>query len=81
MYFRSYKAINKIYFLSQLLLLLYFVYSDCPNNAFGIDYSKKKIPDAQLSAHYTLSTRSASDGRLNSRSGWIGTGAGSWLQV
>jgi len=60
---------------------LYFVYSDCPNNAFGIDYSKKKIPDAQLSAHYTLTTRSASDGRLNSRSGWIGTGAGSWLQV
>lgn len=55
--------------------------TNCPTNAFGVTNSRKKIPDAQMSAHYTYTTQSAANGRLQSSSGWIGTGAGSWLQV
>ncbi|KAL5009451.1 hypothetical protein ScPMuIL_011756 [Solemya velum] len=56
----------------------------CPNNPLGVGASvasAHRIPDAQMSGHYTYSTQLASDGRLNSLTGWIGEGAGSWLQV
>ena len=62
-------------------MLIFSFISACLNNAFGVDNGKKIIPDAQLSAHYTYQTYSASNGRLNSGNGWIGVGAGSWLQV
>ncbi|XP_060065433.1 EGF-like repeat and discoidin I-like domain-containing protein 3 [Ylistrum balloti] len=53
----------------------------CSMNAFGVDQNVKLIPDAQISAHLTYSTYNAHDGRLNSNSGWIGNGSGSYLQV
>ncbi|XP_033740047.1 lactadherin-like [Pecten maximus] len=55
--------------------------SICSLRAFGVDQNVKNIPDAQLSAHLTYSTYNAHDGRLNSKTGWIGNGSGSYLQV
>ena len=53
----------------------------CDANPFGVDNAKKTIPDAQMSAHYTFSDHFASNGRLQSRDGWIGESTASWLQV
>ena len=43
----------------------------------------KTIPDAQMSGYYadTSSSHKASEGRLGSGTGWIGSGTSSWLQV
>ena len=45
--------------------------------------SLKTIPDAQMSGYYadTSSSHKASEGRLGSGTGWIGSGTSSWLQV
>ncbi|XP_069108507.1 EGF-like repeat and discoidin I-like domain-containing protein 3 [Argopecten irradians] len=53
----------------------------CSTNSYGVDQSVKHIPDAQLSAHLTYNTYNAHDGRLHSRTGWVGNGTGSFLQV
>ncbi|XP_076078050.1 uncharacterized protein LOC143048313 [Mytilus galloprovincialis] len=53
---------------------------DCRSNAFGVRY-KNKIPDAQMSAYLSQSTKLASNGRYSGSSYWCGTNDNSWLQV
>jgi len=57
------------------------LYPDCVNQAIGVDARIKKIPDAQMSAHYSYGDHPASDGRLNAPQGWQGQNTNSWLQV
>ena len=69
---------------TNLTCYLQFIYTlilDCISKAVGVDYNLKTIPDAQLSSHYASGDHPASDGRLNSPQGWIGTNTNSWLQV
>ncbi|KAL4219761.1 Milk fat globule-EGF factor 8 protein [Mactra antiquata] len=55
----------------------------CQNEAVGVAFNTKSIPDAQMAGHnaYGASDHKAYEGRLGSSTGWIGAGTSSWLQV
>ena len=60
-----------------------YIFTVCATKAVGVANSLKTIPDAQMSGYYAdiSSSHKASEGRLGSGTGWIGSGTSSWLQV
>ncbi|XP_052218193.1 EGF-like repeat and discoidin I-like domain-containing protein 3 [Dreissena polymorpha] len=56
---------------------------NCENEAVGVAYGVRKIPDAQMSGYYAFggSDHKAYEGPLESTTGWIGENAASWLQI
>ncbi|KAL5010363.1 hypothetical protein ScPMuIL_012668 [Solemya velum] len=54
---------------------------NCANTPIGVAMGDERIPDAQMSGHYSYQDHSASKGRLNGTLGWMGINQNSWLQI